>query len=88
MNEAAQVSSVIFDEATGFRFLVTYSLVTTKARARTMIHLGQELDEQTLSTKFFQLAQVVKYLSDRDIAAHQIWSDEGKKVVVKTVKGS
>lgn len=56
-------------------------------RGRTMIDFGQEVDAQ-LDSQLVRLSDVLKYLSGHSIRAHQIWADAGKKIVVKTARGS
>lgn len=85
----AQISSLHWDPERGFRALVTYGMGSKAAssKGRTMIDLGQEVDAQ-LEPQLRRLHDVIRYLSKSSIAAHQIWADAGKKIVVKTAHGS
>jgi hypothetical protein len=82
------ISSVYWESEKGFRILASYSLKSNAhMRVRTMIDMGQEVDAG-LEGKLVRLSNVVGYLSSKSIPARQIWADAGKKVVVKTVRGS
>ena len=84
----SSISSVYWELERGFRILLTYSLgLDRSTQARTMIDIGQEIDE-TLDGKLFRLSHIIEYLKSNSIAVHQVWMDAGKKVVVKTVQGS
>lgn len=86
LSRISLVSSVNWELDRGFRVLAAYSLGPTN-QARTMIDLGQEVDD-SLDVKFSRLERVIRYLNSNSIAVHQVWVDVGKKVVVKTVQGS
>jgi hypothetical protein len=87
LNHLSGISSVHWEPEKGFRVLVTYSLKEKGGQVRTMIDLGQEIDEG-LDGKFQRIANVIQYLSSKSIAVRQVWADAGKKVVVKTIGGS
>ena len=81
----SEVASVMWDSERGFRVLLSYPL--SGKRARTIADLGQEADAE-LEQQLNRLAKVILYLSTNSIAARQVWADAGKKIVVKTAKGS
>jgi hypothetical protein len=58
-----------------------------RPQGRTWISLGQEIDGQ-FEAQLGRIAQVFNYLSVNSIPTKQIWADVGKKVVVKSVRGS
>lgn len=96
ISQIASVSTVYWELERGYRLLVSYPLGQTSVSseliklstyARTMIDLGNEVDAN-LEEKLVRLKKVFRYLSDSSIAARQIWADAGKKIVVKTVRGS
>ncbi len=76
-----QVSSIIWDTVRGFR------VQTMTPMGRVMVDLGQEIDAKTKS-QLEQLKEVFAYLEKNSIPVHQIWADAGKKIVVKTARGS
>jgi cell division septal protein FtsQ len=77
----AQISSLAWDAERGYRALVVYP------KGRTMVTLGRDtgpiLDEQ-----LSRLSRVFQYLSENSVPARQIFADSGKKIVVKTARGS
>jgi hypothetical protein len=89
------ISSIHWDEDRGFRILSAYSMGNHTSQpatqgilySRSMIDFGFDLT-LNLDAKLGQLAKVFNYLSERDIAARQVWADAGKKIVVKTLRGS
>jgi hypothetical protein len=89
------ISSLTWEPDRGYRVLASYLLGAAKdldvhnssSYARTMIDLGSEVDAN-LDGKLLRLIDVFKYLSGNSIAVRQIWADAGKKIVVKTVRGS
>lgn len=91
LSRSALVSSVAWDQARGFRILISYSMQAHKselvAKNRTMIDMGHEIDD-SVSEKISRLSDVIEYLSEKSIAVRQVWADVGKKVVVKIVSGS
>jgi len=95
MSKISALSSIFWDENRGFRLLVSYGVgqqegdrvVGGRRMVRTMIDLGLE-GESTLQSKFHHLLNVFQYLGEHSIAVRQVWTDLGKKVVVKTVSDS
>jgi cell division protein FtsQ len=90
------LSSLSWDVEHGYRAMVVYPLGTRVAqekevamagRGRAFIDLGQEIDAST-GPRLERLASVLSYLREKSIAARQIWADSGKKIVVRTVRGS
>lgn len=86
-NELAQLSSISWDSEKGYRLTVSYPVSDRGAKARAMIDLGQEIDDETTS-QLSRLSVVLNYLKSNSIRANQIWADSGKKIVVKTAHGS
>lgn len=90
----ASISSVHWDSERGLRIVATYSLISKGSNSRklanhvrTVIEFGPDLDEH-LDEKLVRLSSVFRYLSGNSIAARQVLADIGKKVVVKTARGS
>jgi hypothetical protein len=63
-------------------------LTSPAAHGRTFLELGQEFDGAQSGVQFGRLSQVFRYLSSNRVAARQIWADAGKKIVVRTARGS
>jgi hypothetical protein len=95
LKKYSTLSSISWDVDRGYRVLVSYALGVPQENAgtnlgsyaRTMIDLGNEVDAN-LDGKLLRLITVFRYLTGNSIAARQVWADAGKKVVVKTVRGS
>lgn len=83
------ISSVLWDPQRGFRALISYALAPANSGliSRTWVDLGQEIDDQ-FAAQLERLARVLSYLSENSIATRQIWADSGRKIVVKTARGS
>lgn len=75
------ISSILWEKTRGFRVQVA----TPTGRA--MIDMGQEVDGR-IEPQLQQLKHVFSYLQKNSIPVHQIWADAGKKIVVKTARGS
>ena len=88
MRGAGEISSLFWDPERGFRAWIVYPLGQFPAsKGRVLVDLGQEPDDE-LNLQLRRLSKVMTYLSSHMIAARQIWADTGKKIVVKTAKGS
>lgn len=89
LRSLAQISSLHWDQEKGFRALITYKMMAKGGApvSRTSVELGQDLDG-AIEAQFRRLSEVLKYLSTHSIPAKQIWADAGKKIVVKTARGS
>lgn len=89
MGRKMPVSSVNWDHERGYRVLVAYPLggKQTGEKARAMVDFGQEIDGG-LTSQLERLGTVFRYLEDKSIRANQIWADSGKKIVVRTARGS
>jgi hypothetical protein len=93
LGRSSQVSTLSWDRERGFRILATYPLqlqgkaAEGKPLGRSMIDLGQEIDAQ-IEPQLERLAHVINYLGRNNISARQIFADAGKKIVVKTARGS
>ena len=86
-NLGLQLSSLDWDFERGLRALVIYPLKSHPTlKGRTMVELGQDIDGQPL--QFKRLSEVFGYLSVNSISSRQVFADAGKKIVVKTARGS
>ncbi len=89
------ISTVDWDDERGFRALVSYVMGHSKSNAaqvkpqlgRTMVDFGNDISSN-LDVRLAQLANVFHYLSEQGVAVRQVWADAGKKIVVKTARGS
>jgi hypothetical protein len=91
LSKAARLSQLQWDGERGFRALVSYPLPSPAAhaaRGRTFVDLGQDLDAEAAKSQFERLSQVFEYLTTHRVTARQVWADAGKKIVVKTARGS
>jgi len=91
LGKRTQISALSWDEERGYRALVTYEFASSNgnsgARGRTWVDFGQNFDgDPNLQLK--RLSYVFQYLAKNLVSARQIFADAGKKVVVKTAKGS
>ena len=95
MSKISAISSILWDPDRGYRVLVSYAMSKQAAEdqamrsavVRTMVDLGTEADV-SLKGKLDKLVSVFQYLGEHSIAVRQVWSDLGKKVVVKTISDS
>jgi POTRA domain, FtsQ-type len=100
----SQISSIIWDIDRGYRVLISYEFIAKVSpshlktrsvvesgsqvvQARAMVDLGQEIDSD-FDSQLSRLSNVFRYLKGNSIGVRQIWADAGKKIVVKTVRGS
>ncbi len=86
----SRISSLTWEPERGFRGLVVYPLGrsgTPAGFARTMLDFGQEIDAAS-PIQLQRIGEVLRYLGENAIPARQIWADSGKKIVVKTARGS
>lgn len=83
----AQLSTLSWHPQIGYRALISYSLGAVGSHARATVDLGQEVDAQ-MGGQFGRLSEVVHYLTAHSISVRQIFADVGKKIVVKTSRGS
>lgn len=75
------LSALSWDAERGYRLLVSYRV--KDGSSRTMVELGESGPYPWLKLEY-----VIKYLSQKGIAARQISADSDKKIVVKTVRTS
>ncbi len=83
---SAELSALSWDDERGLRALASYS-----PSGKTMVDLGADVaagDVNFLTEHFERLSRVFEYLRKNSISARQIWADAGKKIVVKTTRGS
>lgn len=83
----AKLSALSWEAGRGFRALIVYPLMRREGVARSMIEIGQRIDG-TLDQKMEHVSKVLKYLVDHSLAAARIWVGDGKKIVVRTTRGS
>lgn len=83
----ARVSEVSFDPKIGYKVLLTYQ-TQNKQDVRSWMMLGPELSTQESHTQLKRVDKIIKYLSEHNLLAKQIWADAGKKIVVKFALGS
>ncbi len=95
LSKASRIDSIDFESEHGFRLLVTYRMGAMEDyRARSMVDLGEVQaaeagsQESPLAFQLLQLKSVLRYLSDNQVQARQIWADLGKKIVVKIARRS
>jgi len=89
------ISSIYWDDERGFRALISYAIKNLRSNidsgspifGRTMIDFGTDISSG-LDTRLSHLTNVFQYLGEQGVVAHQIWADAGKKIVVKTSRGS
>jgi len=87
VEEHCLLSSLSWDVERGFRVVGSYTISGSVLPGRAMIDLGQDLDG-SLEVQLRRLTEVVRYLKSNSIKAVQISADAGKKIVVKTARGS
>jgi cell division septal protein FtsQ len=84
---SAELSALSWDDERGLRALAAYG-----PTSKTLVDLGTDIgangDVNLLTEHFERLSRVFEYLRKNSIAARQIWADAGKKIVVKTTRGS
>jgi hypothetical protein len=94
LGSLCHIQSLSLDPERGYRVMVSYEISNPSGRhlLRARIDLGREkevLSEGKLFPEQVQrLTQVFEYLRHNSIAARQIYADAGKKIVVKTARGS
>jgi hypothetical protein len=81
-----KVSSLSYDEKLGLRAVVSTPQKNQK-QMRVVVELGLNLEEASLIPQE-HFKQVLKYLSDHSMQASKVWLGDGKKIVVKVLKGS
>lgn len=89
LGRSSEISSLVRGSEKEFRALIVYPLKGGEPgrKARAWVELGQELDGKT-EIQLEPLRGVLQYLSERGVAARQIWANVGKKIVVKIARGS
>jgi hypothetical protein len=81
-----KVSSLSYDEKLGLRAVVAYPEKNQK-QMRLVIELGLNLEEASLVPSE-HLKHVLDYLSQHSMQPSKIWLGDGKKIVVKVLKGT
>lgn len=87
LSSTTELSSIAFDKKRGFSAYVVYPLSKGDQMGRAVIDFGHEIDGD-FDLRLNRLQRVFHYLGTQTIAAHQIWADKGKKIVVKIAHGS
>ena len=101
LRATAKISTLSWHAQHGYRALVSYSLNSAKSVespashenrgvGRALVTLGQDFDagNPLFSSQLSRLNEVFRYLGGHSIQASQIFADVGKKIVVKTSRGS
>jgi hypothetical protein len=103
LGKTSRLSQLEWDGERGFRALVSYPLAPAQsrpggakadgpsgpgARGRAFVDLGQDLDAGSAKPQLERLSRVFEYLTAHRVLSRQIWADAGKKIVVKTARGS
>lgn len=89
----AQISSLGWEPERGFHATAVYRLKTYRpgsrgpALGRTLVELGNQ-SQGSDGAPLERLAEVFRYLHESSVPVRQIWADAGKKIVVKTARGS
>jgi hypothetical protein len=85
-----ELASMSWSPERGYRAMVIYPLKSDSGgRGRASVELGQNIDvSETTDPQLERLGRVLDYLSLKSIPARQIWADSGKKIVVRTARGS
>ena len=89
------ISSIYWDDERGYRALISYAVKHSKSNkdsdsaifGRTMVDFGADVSSG-LDLRLSNLANVFRYLGEQGVVVRQIWADAGKKIVVKTSRGS
>jgi hypothetical protein len=81
-----KVSSLSKDEKLGLRAVVSTTQKNQK-QMRVVVELGLNVEEASL-VPHERFKQVLQYLSDHSMQASKVWLGDGKKIVVKVLKGS
>lgn len=87
LNSVAELSTLSWDSQYGYRALISYPLHENRSQVRVTVDLGQEVDAESAS-QLQRLSQVIHYLTLHSMSVRQIFADVGKKIVVKTSRGS
>lgn len=80
-----KVSSLSYDEKLGLRAVISLAQ-KNKKQLRLVVELGLNLEEAA-QVPSDRLKQVLAYISDRSMPVSKIWLGDGKKIVVKVLKG-
>lgn len=87
----SQISALSWDSDKGFRASLIYKMKDSQRIGRATLEVGQlssSLQDSTWRMMDANLGKVLRYLSSQSIAVHQIFVGDGKKIVVKTARGS
>ena len=81
-----KISSLSYDEKLGLRAVIAVPQKNQK-QLRMIVELGLNLEEAS-QVPYERFQRVIQYLSDHSMAASKIWLGDGKKIVVKVLKGT
>ena len=81
-----KVSSLSYDEKLGLRAVVAV-LQKNQKQMRIILELGLNFEDASL-VPYEHFQKVLQYLSDHSIQVSKVWLGNGKKIVVKVLKGS
>lgn len=90
LGKAAQISAVQYDRDRGFRASLVYP-IAGRAPARLILEFSSSNDlknEGTWRVMGPRLQRVFRHISSQSFDAYQIFVSDGKKIVVKTSRGS
>jgi hypothetical protein len=81
-----KVSSLSYDEKLGLRAVITVPTKNQK-QLRMVVELGLNIEEAS-QVPYVRFQRVIQYLSNHSMQASKIWLGDGKKIVVKVLKGT
>lgn len=82
----SMLSTLSWEQERGYHAWLTYPIKS--GLVRTSVDLGRTLDQVFFDIQKTRLESVLHYLSQNSVSAQQIWADSGKKIVVRTARGS
>lgn len=91
LSQNVELSQLEWSEAHGLRALIKYPLLKEKMNVRTVVQLGQTVDEwkrDEIQSKLSRLAKVFLHLSTKSIPAKGVMFAFDKKIVVKFYSNS
>ena len=86
LSAQSELSALSWDATEGFRAVATYAIGASGV-ARLTVRLARDRMGNIVED-LRRLAQVVRYLRSKSVAAHQILMGDGRKIVVSTAPGS
>lgn len=86
ISRVSMLSALSWEQERGYRAWLTYPI--KGSLVRTSVDLGTSLNQDFFDIQKTRLESVLRYLSQNSVSAQQIWADSGKKIVVRTARGS